>query len=84
MSCSNYWRDHDTALFILKHLYRDIPEDPPSDVIERMPVKLFYERDPVEEETPVTFSDHAAIKEFCRKLRAYSRKMEDDANCQAS
>ncbi|AQK51135.1 Phospholipase SGR2 [Zea mays] len=81
---TNYWRDHDTALFILKHLYRDIPEDPPSDVIERMPIKLFYERDPVEEETPVTFSDHAAIKEFCRKVKAYSRKMEDDANCQAS
>ncbi|XP_020394631.1 phospholipase SGR2 isoform X1 [Zea mays] len=78
---TNYWRDHDTALFILKHLYRDIPEDPPSDVVERMHIKLFYERDPVEEETPVTFSDHAAIKEFCRKVRAYSTKMEDDANC---
>ncbi|KAF9670533.1 hypothetical protein SADUNF_Sadunf13G0078900 [Salix dunnii] len=25
---TNYWRDHDTALFILKHLYREIPEDP--------------------------------------------------------
>ncbi|KAK6163928.1 hypothetical protein DH2020_000792 [Rehmannia glutinosa] len=25
---TNYWRDHDTALFMLKHLYRDIPEEP--------------------------------------------------------
>ncbi|KAK4803702.1 hypothetical protein SAY86_003519 [Trapa natans] len=25
---TNYWRDYDTALFILKHLYREIPEDP--------------------------------------------------------
>ncbi|GAY62516.1 hypothetical protein CUMW_218420, partial [Citrus unshiu] len=29
-SHTNYWRDEDTALFILKHLYRDIPEDPNS------------------------------------------------------
>jgi hypothetical protein len=53
-------------------------------IIERMSIKLFYERDLVEEETPVVFSDHAAIKEFCRKVRAYTRKMDDDANCQAS
>lgn len=24
---TNYWRDNDTALFVLKHLYHDIPED---------------------------------------------------------
>ncbi|KAJ6696926.1 hypothetical protein OIU85_003300 [Salix viminalis] len=24
---TNYWRDQDTALFILKHLYRVIPEE---------------------------------------------------------
>ncbi|KAK9023748.1 hypothetical protein V6N11_003949 [Hibiscus sabdariffa] len=29
-SHTNYWRDNDTALFILKHLYCDIPEDPDS------------------------------------------------------
>ncbi|CAM6040875.1 unnamed protein product, partial [Sphagnum compactum] len=29
MSChTSYWQDPDTALFILKHLYRDIPEEP--------------------------------------------------------
>ncbi|KAH7864219.1 hypothetical protein Vadar_027100 [Vaccinium darrowii] len=27
-SHTNYWRDDDTALFILKHLYRDIPKEP--------------------------------------------------------
>uniref|UniRef100_A0A0E0AIL2 DDHD domain-containing protein n=1 Tax=Oryza glumipatula TaxID=40148 RepID=A0A0E0AIL2_9ORYZ len=41
-SCSNYWRDHDTAFFILKHLYRDIPEETPTDDPERMPIRLFY------------------------------------------
>nr|CAB3479711.1 unnamed protein product [Digitaria exilis] len=82
--CSNYWRDHDTALFILRHLYRDIPEEPPADAIERMPIKLFYERDLFVEETPLTFADEASVKEFSRKMRTYSRKEENDANCEAS
>ncbi|KAG8086633.1 hypothetical protein GUJ93_ZPchr0010g8921 [Zizania palustris] len=51
---TNYWRDHDTALFILKHLYRDIPEEPPADETERRPIRLFYVRDPIAEETPLT------------------------------
>lgn len=83
-SHTNYWRDQDTALFILKHLYRDIPEEPPNDDIERMPIKLFYERDPVEEETPLTFSEPPLVKEFSRKVRAYSRKMENEARCESS
>uniref|UniRef100_A0A0D3GPW8 Uncharacterized protein n=1 Tax=Oryza barthii TaxID=65489 RepID=A0A0D3GPW8_9ORYZ len=49
-SCSNYWRDHDTALFILKHLYRDIPEETPTDDPERMPIRLFYATGIVEAE----------------------------------
>ncbi|KAI3972694.1 hypothetical protein MKX01_019352 [Papaver californicum] len=28
-SHTNYWRDYDTALFILNHLYSDIPKEPP-------------------------------------------------------
>ncbi|KAG8046318.1 hypothetical protein GUJ93_ZPchr0008g12586 [Zizania palustris] len=50
---TNYWRDHDTALFILKHLYRDIPEEPPANETGR-PIRLFYVRDPIAEETPLT------------------------------
>ncbi|KAJ1266880.1 hypothetical protein BS78_07G013700 [Paspalum vaginatum] len=83
-SHTNYWRDHDTALFILKHLYRDIPEEPPSDAIEGMPIKLFYERDPIEEETPLTFSDRPLVKEFSRRVRAYSRKLENEARYESS
>ncbi|WVZ95480.1 hypothetical protein U9M48_041240 [Paspalum notatum var. saurae] len=83
-SHTNYWRDHDTALFILKHLYRDIPEEPPSNDIGRMPIKLFYERDPVEEETPLTFSDRPLVKEFSRRVRAYSRKLENEASYESS
>ncbi|XP_062196295.1 phospholipase SGR2-like [Phragmites australis] len=83
-SHTNYWRDHDTALFILKHLYRDIPEEAPADETERRPISLFYVRDPIAEDTPLTFSDSSLVKEFSRKVRTYSRKMESDANCEAS
>ncbi|URD95975.1 DDHD [Musa troglodytarum] len=30
-SHTNYWRDNDTALFVLNHLYHGIPEEPPTD-----------------------------------------------------
>jgi len=83
-SHTNYWRDHDTALFIIKHLYRDIPEEPPTDVTGRVPVRLFYVRDPIAEDTPLTFSDNSSVKEFSRKVKTYSMKAEDDANCEAS
>jgi hypothetical protein len=83
-SHTNYWRDHDTALFILKHLYRDIPEEQPADEAERMPIRLFYVRDPIAEDTPLTFSDNSLVREFSRKVRTYSRKTENDANCEAS
>ena len=32
MVYKNYLTDHDITIFILKHLYRDIPEDPNSPV----------------------------------------------------
>ena len=84
LTCSNYWRDHDTALFILRHLYRDIPEESPTDDMGRRPIKLFYERDPFVEETPLTFADEASVKEFSRKVRTHTRKQDNDANCEAS
>ncbi|KAG6526087.1 hypothetical protein ZIOFF_016064 [Zingiber officinale] len=78
-SFSNYWRDKDTALFILNHLYRDILEEPPLSGDEttnpsapgslREPITLFYERDIIAEETPLTFSDSYSIKEFSRKAK---------------
>ncbi|WOL03623.1 phospholipase SGR2 [Canna indica] len=76
-SHTNYWRDKDTALFILNHLYRDIPEESPitepatngHGVGQRTPTKLFYERDIMEEETPLTFCDSYSIREFSRKAK---------------
>jgi hypothetical protein len=69
---------------MIKHLYRDIPEEPPTDATGRPPIRLFYVRDPIAEDTPLTFSDNSSVKEFSRKVKSYSRKTEDDANCEAS
>lgn len=35
-SHTSYWQDQDTALFILRHLYRDIPEKPESEDVPTM------------------------------------------------
>lgn len=73
---TNYWRDPDTALFILKHLYRDIPEEPHdgmsaacSSNTEKPPVTLFYEKDFLDEDLPLTFSDYSLIRDFSRKAK---------------
>ncbi|KAG9458807.1 hypothetical protein H6P81_003315 [Aristolochia fimbriata] len=70
---TNYWRDPDTALFILKHLYRDIDEEPDtldvaygSSNVDK-PLGLVYERDAVDEELPLTFSDSTSRRSFSRK-----------------
>nr|XP_029118235.1 phospholipase SGR2 isoform X2 [Elaeis guineensis] len=77
-SHTNYWRDYDTALFILKHLYRDIPEEPPTTEqsssgsgsrTQRRAIKLFYDREAIDEDTPLTFSDDLRIREFSRKAK---------------
>ncbi|GAB4839531.1 hypothetical protein Ancab_029057 [Ancistrocladus abbreviatus] len=67
-SHTNYWRDNDTALFILKHLYRNIPE-----VV--LPEERYGERSKVEadEETPLTFSDSSLVRSFSKKAKATRR-----------
>lgn len=69
----NYWRDPDTALFILKHLYRDIPEEPDISTEEEndgtFGGKMFFQKEVFEEDFPLTFSDKVVIREFSRKLR---------------
>lgn len=71
-SHTNYWRDHDTALFILKHLYRDIPEDPdtPPEYTEPDSKDCWYnQRESIEEELSLTFSDEAVVRSFSRKVK---------------
>ncbi|KAA3484404.1 phospholipase SGR2-like isoform X4 [Gossypium australe] len=78
----NYWRDYDTALFILKHLYRDIPEDPNflgesidgSLKDENASMGWSDERETIDEELPLTFSDRDMVKNFSRKAKKFIKK----------
>ena len=75
--CRNYWRDYDTALFILKHLYRDIPEEPSSSEEanggssknENGSTGWTDQREAADEELPLTFAERVVIKNFSRKAK---------------
>ncbi|KAK8309364.1 hypothetical protein V6Z12_D02G121200 [Gossypium hirsutum] len=81
-SHTNYWRDYDTALFILKHLYRDIPEDPNflgesiegSLKDENASMGWSDERETIDEELPLTFSARDMVKNFSRKAKKFIKK----------
>ncbi|KAJ7950329.1 Phospholipase SGR2 [Quillaja saponaria] len=71
---TNYWRDYDTALFILKHLYRDIPEDRVDSIGrsskgESNSAGWRDQRENVDEELPLTFSDKVTVRNFSRKAK---------------
>ncbi|CAA0806590.1 Phospholipase SGR2 [Striga hermonthica] len=68
---TNYWRDYDTALFMLNHLYRDVAEEPvsPKDPPLKGDLKDEYRfkgwsdpREAAEEELPLTFADGVSIR----------------------
>ncbi|KAJ0024171.1 hypothetical protein Pint_07041 [Pistacia integerrima] len=69
---TNYWRDYNTALFILKHLYRDIPADPNSPAsssegnskTESASIGWSDQRETAEEELPLTFSNRMMVRNF--------------------
>uniref|UniRef100_A0A5B7B4E9 Putative phospholipase SGR2 isoform X2 n=1 Tax=Davidia involucrata TaxID=16924 RepID=A0A5B7B4E9_DAVIN len=80
-SHTNYWRDYDTALFIMKHLYGDIPEEPNSpDAPKESSSKndsledWSDQREPVDEELPLTFADGVLIRNFSGKVKKIMRK----------
>ncbi|KAK4736652.1 hypothetical protein R3W88_000349 [Solanum pinnatisectum] len=74
---TNYWRDNDTALFMLKHLYRDIPEDSysccesveGSSKDDRDTDNWYDQREEADEEFPLTFADKVTVKSFSHKAR---------------
>ncbi|KAK4371881.1 hypothetical protein RND71_007265 [Anisodus tanguticus] len=74
---TNYWRDNDTALFMLKHLYRDIPEDSYSSCEpvegsskdDRNTAGWSDQREEADEEFPLTFADKVTVKSFSQKAR---------------
>lgn len=64
-SHTSYWRDLDTALFILKHLYREIPPDPPEGIKAKQKgssITLNDNIDSLDDEMTLTFSSMKAIK----------------------
>lgn len=78
---TNYWRDHDTALFILKHLYRDIPEYPSSTdesnegSSKDSSVRAWSDqREATDAELPLTFSDRVVMRNFSRKAKKILKK----------
>ena len=66
--CRNYWRDYDTALFILKHLYRGIHDESLREESSWRNSKSQSgftgwsdQRETAEEERPLTFSESTVI-----------------------
>ncbi|KAL2467475.1 Phospholipase SGR2 [Forsythia ovata] len=71
-SHTNYWKDADTALFILKHLYRDIAEEPEhlEDSKDGNNLEGWSNpRELADEELPLTFADSVFIKNFFLRLK---------------
>lgn len=80
--CRNYWRDYDTALFILKHLYRGIHKDnlPEKSGMVNSKKESSYARwsghgQTVDEELPLTFSERSMIRYFSRKAKKLLKKV---------
>ncbi|KAJ9167294.1 hypothetical protein P3X46_021958 [Hevea brasiliensis] len=81
-SHTNYWRDYDTALFILKHLYKDIPEDANllelssghNSKDESSSTGWTDQRETKEEELPLTFSNRMMVKNFSRKAKKFMKR----------
>ncbi|MFS8022281.1 putative DDHD domain, alpha/Beta hydrolase [Helianthus anomalus] len=77
---TNYWKDLDTALFVLKHLYRDIPEEPeaPDEFMENesndgnSDWNGWYDTEELaEEDLPLTFSNIKSVKRFTRRAKSF-------------
>lgn len=76
---TNYWRDNDTALFIIKHLYRELPDEPNSPTestdVDNTPKDSSThhswidrsETDDADEELPLTFSNRESFYEEAKK-----------------
>nr|GEW46364.1 phospholipase SGR2 [Tanacetum cinerariifolium] len=78
---TNYWKDLDTALFILKHLYQDIPDEPdtPDDLManeinqgtDDSNGRWYNTEEAAEEELPLTFSNTKIVKKFTRRAKSF-------------
>jgi hypothetical protein len=60
----SYWQDQDTALFILKHLYRNIPEEPEPERVTMEPLNMTIDEDI---ETPKVAVPQSPIRTVSRE-----------------
>ncbi|KAI3714749.1 hypothetical protein L6452_21708 [Arctium lappa] len=76
----NYWRDLDTALFILKHLYQDIPDRPeiPDELLDNEINQAtddfhgwYNNEEAAEDDLPLTFSNSKFVKKFSRRAKSF-------------
>uniref|UniRef100_A0A1J3HS01 Phospholipase SGR2 n=1 Tax=Noccaea caerulescens TaxID=107243 RepID=A0A1J3HS01_NOCCA len=83
---TNYWRDNDTALFIIKHLYRELSDEPNSPTEstegddspkESSRAHSWIDRretDDADEELPLTFSNKEIARSFSAEAKKYLKK----------
>ncbi|KAH0854832.1 hypothetical protein HID58_037127 [Brassica napus] len=80
---TNYWRDNDTALFIIKHLYRELPDEPNSPTestdVDNTPKDSsrhhsWIDRSEADEELPLTFSNKEIARSFSEEAKKYLKK----------
>ncbi|PWA58149.1 shoot gravitropism 2 (SGR2) [Artemisia annua] len=75
---TKYWRDPDTALFILKHLYRDIPNAPyiPNKDSENATNQENHDWKELfdDEELPLTFASEDFLKQFSVGVKKFTNK----------
>jgi hypothetical protein len=78
---TNYWRDSDTALFILKHLYRDIPAEDPESRNSLLTGGSLTKHESTagaqeaeEEELPLTFSNETFIRVLSQKTKKSAKQ----------
>ncbi|KAL8142744.1 hypothetical protein V2J09_015776 [Rumex salicifolius] len=67
-SHTNYWRDHDTALFILKHLYEEIPRQFSASRQGDL-ISAANSIDPTDEQLPLISSEGSLFKRSIMKSR---------------
>ncbi|KAD4180446.1 hypothetical protein E3N88_29037 [Mikania micrantha] len=69
---TKYWRDSDTALFILKHLYRDIPNEP-KEPLENTSNQETDDGEELfdDEQLPLTFASEKILKQLSIRVKKF-------------
>ncbi|KAM0037137.1 putative DDHD domain, alpha/Beta hydrolase [Helianthus debilis subsp. tardiflorus] len=72
---TKYWRDCDTALFILKHLYRDIPNEPKTSSEDTSSQEnTDWEELLDNEQLPLTFASEKFLKQLSVRVKKFANQ----------